>query len=71
MYGYLLKSIASHRVGNRPRHSEPHADLLLINEIDGQRAAKNAGVKVKGTIGVISDGIRRNLLTAGAAVEID
>ena len=25
MYGYLLKSIASHRVGNRSRRSEPHA----------------------------------------------
>ncbi|KAF5413753.1 MAG: hypothetical protein C5S49_07800 [Candidatus Methanogaster sp.] len=35
------------------------ADLLLINERDGRRAAKNAGVKVKGMIGVISDCIER------------
>jgi len=25
MYGYLLEAIASHRVGNRSRRSEPHA----------------------------------------------
>ena len=49
---------------------EPDADLLLINERDGRRAAKNAGVKVKGTIGVISDCIERRILTVGAAVEI-
>jgi len=34
---------------------EPDADLLLINERDGRRAAKNAGVKVNRAIGVISD----------------
>ena len=49
---------------------ELDAGLLLINERDGRRAAKNAGVKVKGTIGVISDCIGRDLLTVGAAVEI-
>ncbi|MEA3282914.1 MAG: DUF3368 domain-containing protein [Euryarchaeota archaeon] len=49
---------------------ELDANLLLINERDGRRAAKNAGVKVKGTIGVISDCIRRDLLTVGSAVEI-
>ena len=49
---------------------EPDSDLLLINERGGRRAAKNAGVKVKGTIGVTSDCIERHILTAGAAVEI-
>ena len=49
---------------------ELDADLLLINERDGRRAAKNAGVKVKGAIGVISDCIERRILTAGVAVDI-
>ena len=49
---------------------EPDADLLLINERDGRRAAKNAGVKVKRTIGVISDCIERRILAVGVAVEL-
>ena len=46
---------------------ELDADLLLINERDGRRAAKNAGVKVKGAIGVIADCIERDILAVGAA----
>ena len=44
---------------------ELDADLLLINEGDGRRAAKNAGVKVKGAIGVIADCIERDILAVG------
>ena len=49
---------------------EPDADLLLINKRDGRRAAKNSGIKVKGTIGVISDCIERRILTVGSAGSI-
>lgn len=44
--------------------------LLLINERDGRGAAVKEGVKVKGTIGVISEGVRRGTLRKDAAVEI-
>ena len=49
---------------------ELDADLLLANERDGRRAAKNAGVKVKETIGVISDCIKRRVLTVGVVGSI-
>ena len=49
---------------------ELNTDMLLMDERDGRQAAKDAGIKVKGTIGVISDCVNRHLLTAGAAVEI-
>lgn len=49
---------------------ELDADLLLINERDGRQAAKNIGIKVKGTIGVISDCVGEHLLTIGEAAHI-
>ncbi len=49
---------------------ELNTDLLLMDERDGRQAARNAGIKVKGTIGVISDCVNRHLLKAGTAVEI-
>jgi predicted nucleic acid-binding protein len=49
---------------------ELNTDMLLMDERDGRQAAKDAGIMVKGTIGVISDCVNRHLLTAGAAVEI-
>ena len=49
---------------------ELNAGLLLINERDGRQAAKNAGIKVKGTIGVISDCVGEHLLTIGEAAHI-
>jgi len=44
--------------------------LLLINEREGRNAAVNEGVKVKGTIGVIAEGIKKKALTKKEAVEI-
>ena len=49
---------------------ELSAGLLLINERDGRHAAKNIGIKVKGTIGVISDCVGEHLLTIREAAHI-
>ncbi|MCD4768529.1 MAG: hypothetical protein K8R34_18765 [Methanosarcinales archaeon] len=46
------------------------ADFLLINEKDGRAAAKASGVKVKGTIGVISDCIKNQIIKSAEAIEI-
>ena len=46
------------------------ADFLLINEKDGRMAAKDSGVKIKGTIGVISDCIKREIIKPAEAIEI-
>lgn len=44
--------------------------LLLINERDGRDAAVKEGVKVKGTIGVISEGVKKGALRKEGAIEI-
>ncbi len=44
--------------------------LLLINERDGRDAAVKEGVKVKGTIGVISEGVKKRALRKEGAIEI-
>jgi uncharacterized protein len=46
------------------------ANLLLINEKDGRAAVKALCVKVKGTIGVISDCIKKQIIKPAEAIEI-
>ncbi len=46
------------------------AIFLLINEKDGRAAAKASDVKVKGTIGVIFDCIRKQIIKPPEAIEI-
>lgn len=44
--------------------------LLLINERDGRDAAVKEGVRVKGTIGVIAEGVKKGILRKEKAIEI-
>lgn len=44
--------------------------LILINEREGRKAAVREGVEVKGTIGVISEGMKKGALEKEGAVEV-
>jgi len=44
------------------------SSLLLINERDGREAAKKEGVTVKGTLGIIADGVREEKISATSAI---
>jgi len=46
------------------------SSLLLINERDGREAAKKEGVKVKGTLGIIADGVKEQKISAASAIEM-
>jgi predicted nucleic acid-binding protein len=48
---------------------EVHADLLLMDDRDGVKAAQRKGFRVAGTLGVLSMAARRNLLDLADAFE--
>ncbi len=39
------------------------ADYLLIDERAGRRFARQSGLKIKGTLGILIEGVRRELIT--------
>lgn len=47
---------------------ETRADVVLMDDTLGRRAAVRAGVVVKGTLGVLEDGAARNLLDLPDAI---
>ena len=57
---YLLQKYQIHRgeADSIQLAKEIRAQLLLINESQGRRAAKSEGLKVKGTIGVLFDALK-------------
>ncbi len=40
-----------------------HADLVLVDDLLARQTAKNIGLKIRGTLGVIVEAFRRELLT--------
>ncbi|NOZ59724.1 MAG: DUF3368 domain-containing protein [Euryarchaeota archaeon] len=46
------------------------AELLIINESQGRKAAKSEGLKVKGTIGVVFDALRAGIIGKNEALKI-
>lgn len=42
--------------------------VLLINEREGREAAKKEGVTVKGTIGIIADGVKERKISVRSAI---
>ena len=44
--------------------------LLLINERDGRNAAKNEGVKIKGTIGILFEALRAGIIDRGDVLRV-
>ena len=47
---------------------ETNADFLLIDETEGRRAAVQNGVPVKGTLGLLEEAAKRNLVDLTVAV---
>ncbi|MBX3747798.1 MAG: DUF3368 domain-containing protein [Verrucomicrobiae bacterium] len=45
------------------------ADFVLMDESVGRRVARQAGVRVKGTLGVLEDAADRNLIELREAIE--
>lgn len=43
---------------------EQRAELLLMNEREGRDAARKEGLKVKGTIGVIQEAVKKGVISA-------
>ena len=44
------------------------SSLLLINERDGREVARKEGVTVKGTLGIIADGVKEEKISATSAI---
>jgi hypothetical protein len=49
---------------------ELHAEIILMNEREGRRAAREEGLKVKGTIGIIFEALRGGKITRKKALAI-